>query len=108
MILADELDGRFRGFGAAGGEVNAAASAKIWRGQLEKPRGEFFSRGGMKLRGVRECDLGGLLRHGAANLRDAVANADDGGLAGGIEEAGSVRGDEPRAFAAKDDGKGLA
>jgi hypothetical protein len=62
----------------------------------------------MKLRGVREGNLRRLLRHGTPNFRYAMADAYDGGLSGGIQEAGSIGGNQPGAFAANGDRKGLA
>jgi len=41
-ILARELEGGFGGFGAAGGEVDAAAVLKIGRGDAEDAGGKFF------------------------------------------------------------------
>ena len=52
----------------------------------------------MKLRGVGESELRGLLSHGFANFPHAVTDADDGGLAGGVEKAAVVGGDDPTAF----------
>lgn len=49
MELAGELDGRFDGFGAAGGEVNTAAILKIWWGEREKASRQLFRRARMKL-----------------------------------------------------------
>jgi len=57
----------------------------------------------MKLRGVGEGDATRLLGHGAADFGDAVADADDGGLAGGVEVVAAVGGDDPAAFAADGD-----
>jgi hypothetical protein len=59
----------------------------------------------MKLRGVREGNLRGLFRHGAADFGDTVADADDGGLAGGVEVAAAARIGDPAAFAAHSDRK---
>ena len=103
-ILADELDGGFGGFGAAGGEVDAAAIVKIARSDGDDAGGKFFCGFGVELRGVGKGDATRLLGHGAADLGDTVADADDGGLAGGIEIAAAVGGDDPAAFTADGDG----
>ncbi len=54
----------------------------------------------MKLRGVREGELRGLLGHGAADFCDAMADVDYRGLAGGIEVAAAGLIDDPAAFTA--------
>ena len=41
-ILANEFEGGFGGFGAAGGEIDAAAVLKIGRGNREDAGGKFF------------------------------------------------------------------
>ena len=102
--LAREFDGGFGGFGAAAGEVDAAAVLKIARGDGEDAGGKFFGGFGVELCGVGEGDAIGLLGHGAADFWDTVADADDGGLPGGVEEAAAVGGDDPAAFAADGDG----
>lgn len=61
----------------------------------------------MELRGMRESDLRGLLGHGAANFWNAVADADDGGLAGGVKKTAAIRGNDPAALAADGDRKRL-
>ena len=53
----------------------------------------------MELRGVREGQLRGLLCHGAADCGDAVADADYGGLAAGVEKTTAASVDNPAAFA---------
>jgi len=53
---------------------------------------------------VGEGDATRLLGHGATDFGDTVADADDGGLAGGVEVAAAVGGDDPAAFAADGDG----
>ena len=58
-ILTHELDGSFGGFGAAGGEVDAAI-VKVGRSKGEKAGGKFFGGGGMELRSMREGELRGL------------------------------------------------
>ena len=102
--MAGEFDGGFGGFGAAGGEIDAAV-CKIWRSEGKKSRGKFFGGGGMKLGGVCEGDLGGLRGHGVGDGLDAVADVDDSGLAGSVEIALAVGGDDPGAFASNDGGK---
>lgn len=89
-ILARKLDGSFGGFGAARGEVDAAAMAKIRRRESEKARGEFFGRSRVKLGGVSKGELRGLFGHSAANFGDAVADVDNGGLAGSIQKLAAV------------------
>ena len=54
----------------------------------------------MELRGVREGQLRRLVGHGAADFRDAVADADYRGLAAGVEVAAAILIDDPTAFAA--------
>ena len=54
----------------------------------------------MKLRGVREGELRGLLGHGSADFCDAVADVDYRGLAGGIEVAAAGLINDPAALAA--------
>ena len=61
----------------------------------------------MKLCGVGESDLGGLGGHGVGDGWDAVAYADNGGLARGIEIFLAVRGNDPGAFAADSGGQGF-
>ena len=57
----------------------------------------------MKLRGVREGELRGLLGHGTADFCDAVADVDYCGLAGGIEVAAAGLVNDPAALAADGD-----
>jgi len=102
--LAREFECGFGGFGAAGGEVDAATVLEIARGDGEDACGKLFGGLGMKLRGVGEGNATRLFGHGAADFGDPVANADDSGLAGGVEEAAAVGGDDPAAFAANGDG----
>jgi hypothetical protein len=52
--------------------------------------------------------LGRLFGHGAGDLGNAVADADDRGLACAIEESASVGCVNPAAFAADSNRKGLA
>jgi predicted metalloprotease with PDZ domain len=103
-ILAREFDSGFGGFGAAGSEIDAAAILKIARGDGEDAGGKFFGGFGVELRSVGEGDATRLLGHGAADFGNTVADADDGGLAGGIEVAAAIGGDNPAAFAADGDG----
>lgn len=107
-VLARELDGGFRGLRAAGGEVDAASILEIARGDDEDSGGEFFRGFRVELRGVGEGEAARLFGHGAADFADTVADADDGGLAGGVEVAAAVGGDDPAAFAADGDGIILA
>ncbi len=83
-ILPRQFDGCFRGFGAPGGEVDAAAIVEIAWSDGEHAGGQFFCRFGVELGGVGERDAAGLLGHGAPNFRDTVADADYGSLAGGV------------------------
>ena len=103
-ILTCEFDGGFGGFRASGGEVDAASVLEIARGDGEDTGGKFFGGFGMELRGVGEGDAIGLFGHSAADFQDAVADADNGGLAGGVEVAAAVGGDDPATFAADGDG----
>jgi hypothetical protein len=103
-ILTREFDGGFGGFGAAGGEVDAAAVLKIARSDGEDASGELFSGFGVELGGVGEGDATRLLGHGAADFGYTVTNADDSGLTGGVEVAAAVGGNDPATFAADGDG----
>ena len=62
----------------------------------------------MKLCGVREGELRGLLGHGASDFCNTVANVDHRGLAGGIEIAAAGLVDDRATFAADGDWVGLA
>ena len=55
------------------------------------------------MRGVGKGDLIGLLRHRTADFGDAVADANDSSLTGGVEIASTVIGDDPTAFTANSD-----
>jgi hypothetical protein len=103
-ILSREFDGGFGGFGAAGGEVDAAAVLEIARGDGGDSGGKFFGGFRVELRGVGKGDAIGLLGHGAADFRDTVADADDSSLTGGVEVATAVGGDDPATFTANSDG----
>ena len=59
----------------------------------------------MKLRGVGKSNLRGLRGHGLGDGLDAVADVDDGGLAGSVEIFLAVGRDDPGTFAADGDGK---
>ena len=59
----------------------------------------------MELRCVSEGDLGGLRGHGVGYGLDTMTDADNSGLARGIEIFLAVRRKNPRAFAADGDGK---
>ena len=82
-----------------------AAVCEIWRREGEEAGGKFFGGGGVELCGVGEGDLGGLRGHGVGDGSDAVTDADDSGLARGIEIFLTVGRDDPGAFAADGDGK---
>src|SRR5208282_798877 len=99
MILADDLDSRFRRLGTSGSEVNAASFSKIWRSHREEASREFFCRRGVKLRSVRKRESRGLLGHRTADFGNAVADVDDRGLACCIEKFTSIRGKKPASFA---------
>lgn len=105
MKLSGELDGGFRGFRAAGGEIHAPARTKIRRSESEETMRQFFRRIRVKLRGVRESDLGGLLGHRLTDFGYAVTDADYGRLAAGVEKPSTTLIDYPAAFAA--DGNGV-
>ena len=98
MVLPDKLDGRFRCFGPARCEVDTAAILKIWRSHREKPSGKSLRRRRMKLRGVRESELRGLLSHRSADFGNTVPDIDDGSLACRIEEFAAIGRKEPAAF----------
>jgi hypothetical protein len=57
---------------------------------------------------MRKGNLIGLGSHGAANFLNAMTDADDRGLAGGVEIASAVRIDNPATFTANGDGILLA
>jgi len=61
----------------------------------------------MKLRSVRKSDLGSLHGHSFGDFLDAVADVDDGRLAGRVEIFLTVGGDDPGTFATNGDGKGF-
>ena len=105
--LAREFYRGFGGFGATGSEIDAATVTDIRRSHREQAIGEFFRRSGMKLRSVRESDLRRLLGHGAANFRDSVTDADDGGLAGSVKKAAAVGGDDPATLPTNGNGIGF-
>src|SRR5260370_27486888 len=86
MELTREFDGGFCGFGAAGGEIDTPAGAKIRRGESEEAVRQFFRGVGVKLRAVREGDLGGLLRHCLTDFGYSGTYADYGRLAARVEE----------------------
>ena len=104
MELTREFDGGFCGFGAAGGEIDTPAGAKIRRGESEEAVRQFFRGVGVKLRAVREGDLGGLLRHCLTDFGYAVTDADYGRLAARVEKTSTTSIDYPAAFAADGDG----
>ncbi len=62
----------------------------------------------MKLCGVREGELRGLLGHGAADFCDAVTDIDHGSLPAGVEITASVLIDDPAALAPDGDWVGFA
>lgn len=101
-ILADEFNGGFGGLGAARSKVDATV-AKVGRSESEEAGSEFFGGGIMELRGVGKGELGGLGGHGSGDFWDAVADIDNGGRAGGVEEFAAVLGVEPAALAADGD-----
>ena len=51
-----------------------------------------------------ESDAVGLLGHGAADFGNTMADADDCGLAGGVEVTAAVGGDDPATFTTNSDG----
>lgn len=105
IVLPDQLDGGFSSFGTAACEVDAAPIVEVLRRNGEEAGGKFFRRSRMKLRGMGESELRGLLGHGFANFPQAVTDADDGGLAGGVEKPAVIGGDDPTAFATNGYGK---
>lgn len=104
MKLARKLDGGFGGFRTTGSEIDTAI-LEIGRGKSEKACGKFLRRSRMELRGVGEGELRGLFGHRSADFRNAVADVDDGGLAGSVEELAAICGVDPAAFAADRHGK---
>lgn len=77
---------------------------EIARSDGQNAGGQSFSGLGVELRSVSKSDAIGLLGHGAADFGDAVANTDDGGLAGSVKIAAAFGVDDPTAFAANSDG----
>jgi len=73
---------------------------EIFWSKRQHTRRKLFSRRGVKLRGVREGDIVGLFGHGPADLRNAVADADNRGLPGSVQIAAAIGGSNPTAFAA--------
>ena len=59
----------------------------------------------MELRRMRKSDLRGLRGHGVGNGLNAVADADDGGLAGSVKIFLAVGREDPGAFAADGGGE---
>jgi hypothetical protein len=102
-ILADKFDRGFGGFRTAAGEIDPAPILEIARSKGEDAGSKFFGGFGVELGGVGKGDAIGLLGHGLADFGDAVADADDGGLAGGVEESAAIGGDDPGTFAAHGD-----
>src|SRR5438132_767912 len=100
--LAREFDGGFGSFRAAGSEINAAAGPEIRRSHRQQPLGKFFRWSGVKLQSVRESNLRRLLRHGAPDFGDTVANADNRCLSGSVEKSPAVLSDDPATFPARD------
>lgn len=107
-ILANELDRGFRRLGAAGSEINAAAILEIAGRDGQNPCSKLFGGLGVELRGMRKRDATGLFRHGSADFRYAVTDADDSSLAGSIEITAAVGRNDPASFAADGDGILLA
>jgi hypothetical protein len=104
MKLPGELDGRFCGFGAPGGEIDTAAGVKIWRGESKEAAGQFFGGVGVKLCGVGEGDLYGLLRHRLTDFGYTMTDADYGRLAARVEKTPTTLIDYPATFATDGDG----
>ena len=61
----------------------------------------------MKLRGVREDELRGLLGHGTADFLHAMADADHGSLPGRVQESTALLVRNPAALAANGNRKSL-
>jgi hypothetical protein len=101
--LAREFDRGFSRLGASGREIDAAALAEIRRSESEQALGKSFGGGGMELRRVGEGDLRSLFGHCATDFGDSVTDADDGGLAGCVEETAGVGAKNPGTFAAHGD-----
>jgi len=59
----------------------------------------------VELRGVSESELRGLFGHGLCDFADAMADVNDGSLAGSVEITLTVRRKYPGAFAADGGGK---
>lgn len=110
--LAAELEGGFGGFGASGGEEDAAGAVggfvKIAGSESEKAASEF---GGSVIGELRRVDVSegtGLSGDGLGDGRDSVADGDDGGTAGGVENFATVGGEDEGAFGADSFGISLA
>src|SRR5947207_5319726 len=107
MKLPRMFDRSFGCFRAARSKIDSPAVAKIGRSHREQALGKFFRRLRVKLRSVRESDLGRLLRHRAPDFSNTVADADDRSLPGSIKESAAIVCDNPASFPASGDGKGL-
>src|SRR3989442_7511305 len=93
-ILPRELNRSLGGFRAARSEVDAPASAKRPRGQLEQAGSQALRDAGVELGSVREGELLCLLGHGAANRGNAVADAHYSGSARHIQIFFSINGED--------------
>lgn len=107
--MAAELERGFGGFGAAGGEEDAAGAvrgfAKIARGKSEETPGEFGGRTIREVRGVHISKSAGLLADGFGDGSDSVADGNDGGASAGVEYFVAVGSEDVAAFGA--DGFGI-
>src|SRR6516162_11322682 len=102
-ILPREFDRGLGGFGAFGGKINASAILKIaWR-ESEDTRRELLRWLRVELRRVHKRDLTGLGSHRPADFLNAVSDADDSRLAGGVQIAAAGRVENPRALASHSD-----
>src|SRR5208283_5405348 len=99
-VLPHQFDRGFGGLRTTRGEIDPPRVVEILWSKRQYTCRKFFRGRGVKLRRVREGDIVGLFGHGPADLRNAVADADNRGLAGSVQVAAPVGGNYPTAFAA--------
>ena len=84
LILPRQLERGFHRFRAAAGEVRGAA-AEVVAGKFQHLAREIFGGFSDELGGMNELQIGGLRRHGFADLFYPVSDEVHGGAAGEIE-----------------------
>src|SRR5438105_476772 len=104
LILARQLESSLNRFGAAAGEVHGAA-VEVVAGKFQHLAREIFGGFSDELGGMNKLQIGGLRRHGFADLFYPVSNEIHGGAASEIEIFLACRVPEPDAFAANGGGE---